>query len=218
MRASRILVSTVFLTAFVAVLPSLVSAQASIAGVVRDTSGAVLPGVTVEASSPALIEKVRTAVTDGSGLYQVVNLRPGTYTLTFSLSGFSTVRREGVELTAASVATINADLRVGTLEETITVTGESPIVDVQSTSRNQTLSSDVLSAVPATRGYNALVFLVPSVTGGSNQVDLSPLMRIFYSHGGRANEGRVMVDGLSVGAALNGGGVSLYVPDTTNSQ
>ncbi len=202
----------------VLLVPTLASAQATIAGTVRDTSGAVLPGVTVEASSPALIEKVRTAVTDGSGLYQVVNLRPGTYTLTFSLSGFSTVRREGVELTAASVATINADLRVGTLEETITVTGESPIVDVQSTSRNQTLSSDVLSAVPATRGYNALVFLVPSVTGGSNQVDLSPLMRIFYSHGGRANEGRVMVDGLSVGAALNGGGVSLYVPDTTNSQ
>ncbi|HYJ93899.1 MAG TPA: carboxypeptidase-like regulatory domain-containing protein, partial [Vicinamibacterales bacterium] len=130
----------------VLLVPTLASAQATIAGTVRDTSGAVLPGVTVEASSPALIEKVRTAVTDGSGLYQVVNLRPGTYTLTFSLSGFSTVRREGVELTAASVATINADLRVGTLEETITVTGESPIVDVQSTSRNQTLSSDVLSA------------------------------------------------------------------------
>src|SRR4029450_3514689 len=104
-----------------------------------------LPGVTVEASSPALIEKARTAVTDGSGQYQVVNLRPGTYVMTFTLSGFSTVRREGIELTAAAVANINADLRVGTLEETITVSGEAPVVDVQSTSRNQTLSSDVLS-------------------------------------------------------------------------
>src|SRR5262245_54147885 len=158
-----------FVLAVVVLFPALASAQATIAGTVRDTSGAILPGVTVEASSPVLIEKVRTAVTDGSGQYQVVNLRPGTYTVTFSLAGFSTVRREGIELTAASVANISADLRVGTLEETITVTGESPIVDVQSTSRNQTLSSEVLSAVPATRGYNALVFLVPSVTGGSNQ-------------------------------------------------
>jgi hypothetical protein len=203
---------------FVVLLPTLAGAQATIAGTVRDTSGAVLPGVTVEASSPALIEKVRTAVTDGNGQYQVVALRPGTYVVTFTLPGFSIVRREGLELTAANVATINAELRVGGLQETITVSGEAPIVDVQSTSRNQTLSADVLSTVPATRGYNALVFLVPSVTGGSNQVDLSPLMRIFYSHGGRANEGRVQVDGLSVGAALNGGGVSLYVPDTTNTQ
>jgi hypothetical protein len=202
----------------VLLLPAMAHAQATIAGTVRDTSGAVLPGVTVEASSPALIEKVRTAVTDGSGQYQLVALRPGAYVVTFTLPGFSTVRREGLELTAATVSSINAEMRVGGLEETITVSGEAPIVDVQSTSRNQVLSSEVLSSVPATRGYNALVFLVPSVTGGSNQVDLSPLMRIFYSHGGRANEGRVQVDGLSVGAALNGGGVSLYVPDTSNSQ
>ena len=138
--------------------------------------------------------------------------------MTFTLTGFSTVKRDGLELTAANVATINAELRVGSLEETITVSGEAPIVDVQSVSRNSVMSSETLAAVPATRGYNALVFLVPSVTGGSNQVDLSPMMRIFYSHGGRGNEGRVMVDGLSVGAALNGGGVSLYVPDTTNTQ
>jgi hypothetical protein len=213
----RTLVRLVFAFASLAV-PASAYAQATIAGTVRDTLGGVLPGVTVEAASPALIEKVRTAVTDDNGQYQIVNLRPGPYVVTFTLTGFSTVKREGIELTAAAVATISAEMRVGSLEETITVTGEAPIVDVQSVSRNQVLSSEVLSAVPATRGYNALVFLVPSVTGGSNQVDLSPLMRIFYSHGGRANEGRVMVDGLSVGAALNGGGVSLYVPDTTNSQ
>src|SRR6187402_2781077 len=117
----------------VLLVPTLASAQATIAGTVRDTSGALLPGVTVEASSPALIEKARTAVTDGSGQYQVINLRPGTYVITFTLSGFSTVRREGIELTAAAVSNINADLRVGTLEETITVSGEAPVVDVQST-------------------------------------------------------------------------------------
>ena len=98
-------------------------------------------------------------MTDGSGQYQVVALRPGTYVVTFTLPGFGSVRREGLELTTATVATINAELRVGGIQETVTVSGEAPIVDVQSTSRNQTLSSEVLSTVPATRGYNALVFL-----------------------------------------------------------
>ena len=107
-------------------------AQASITGTVRDTSGAVLPGVTVDASSPALIEKVRSATTDGNGQYRIVDLRAGQYSVTFSLAGFSTVKREGVALEGSFTATINVDLRVGELTETITVTGESPIVDVQS--------------------------------------------------------------------------------------
>ncbi len=107
-------------------------AQASITGVVRDTSGAVLPGVTVEASSPALIEKVRTVVTDGTGQYRVVDLRPGTYSVTFGLSGFNTFKRDGIQLEGSFVATVNAELRVGALTETITVSGESPTVDVQS--------------------------------------------------------------------------------------
>ena len=89
---------------------------------------------------------------------------------------------------------------------------------MQSSRRGTTLSDDVIAALPATRGYNALVFLVPSVTGGSNQIDLMPAMRIFTSHGGRGNEGRVQVDGLNVGAAFNGGGVSGYVSDTPNAQ
>src|SRR4029453_2109519 len=110
--------------------PSLLyaQAQASIAGSVRDTSGAVLPGVTVEASSPELIEKVRSAITDATGQYRIENLRPGTYAVTFALAGFSTVRREGIELAGAATFNVNAELKVGTLEETITVTGESPIV------------------------------------------------------------------------------------------
>src|SRR6188508_3204438 len=201
-----------------ALVPSIASAQAVLSGIIKDTSGAVLPGVTVEAASPVLIEKVRTAVSDGSGGYRLTELLPGTYSLTFTLPGFATVKRDGVEITGAGVITINQDLKVGDLQETITVTGETPIVDVQSTRRQQVIDDETLKALPATRGYNALVFLVPSVTGGSNQIDLMPSMRIFYSHGGRGNEGRVSVDGLSVGSAFNGGGVSGYIVDTSNSQ
>ncbi len=193
-------------------------AQSSLAGTIRDASGAVLPGVTVEAASSVLIEKVRTAVSDATGQYRLTELPPGTYTVTMTLPGFSTVKRESVDLSGVGVTTINGEMRVGTIEETITVTGETPIVDVQSARRGQVLDDDVIKALPATRGYNALVFLVPSVTGGTNQIDLMPAMRIFYSHGGRGNEGRVQVDGLNVGAAFNGGGVSGYVMDTSGSQ
>ena len=139
-RVSRILVAC----AWMVVLPSAVHAQGSITGVVRDTSGAVLPGVTVEASSPALIEKIRSVVTDGTGQYRIVDLRPGSYTLSFMLPGFSVVRREGIELTAGFTATVNAELRVGAVEETLTVTGESPIVDVQSTTRATSIGHDVI--------------------------------------------------------------------------
>jgi len=122
-----------------AALPSTVFAQASIAGVVRDASGAVLPGVTVEASSPALIEKVRTVVSDGSGQYRVVDLRPGSYAVTFTLPGFATVKRDGVELSGSMTANINAELRVGGVEETITVSGETPVVDVQGVTQQRVL-------------------------------------------------------------------------------
>jgi len=198
-------------------IPSTASAQATIAGVVRDASGAVLPGVTVEAASPVLIEKVRSATSDGTGQYRIPSLPPGTYSVTMTLPGFSTVKREMLDVGGEGIITVNGEMRVGGVQETITVTGESPIVDVQSTRRQQIVDDDTLKALPATRGYNALVFLVPSITGGSNQIDLMPAMRIFYSHGGRGNEGRVSVDGLSVGSAFNGGGVSGYIVDT-NSQ
>src|SRR5262245_27789029 len=104
--------------------------SSNIAGVVKDASGAVLPGVTVEAASPALIEKARTVVTDGTGQYKIVDLRPGLYTITFTLAGFSSLVREGVELRADFTATVNADMKVGALEETLTVTGAAPVVDV----------------------------------------------------------------------------------------
>src|SRR6476619_1196804 len=96
-------------------LPVAAYAQASITGVVKDSSGAVLPGVTVEASSPVLIEKSRSTVTDGSGQYQIINLLPGTYTVTFTLSGFNVFKRDGIELSGSFVATLNADMRVGAI-------------------------------------------------------------------------------------------------------
>ena len=121
-------------------------AQASITGSVKDTSGAVLPGVTVEASSPELIEKVRGAVTDATGQYRIENLRPGRYTVTFTLAGFSTVRREEIDIAGSATFAVNVELRVGTLEETITVTGESPIVDVQTARREWLLVDPVACA------------------------------------------------------------------------
>src|SRR3979490_1444617 len=107
-------------------------AQAALAGVVKDRSGAVLPGVTVEASSPVLIEKARTAISDGTGQYRIESLPRGTYTVSFTLSGFAVVKREAVEVSGAGIITINADMRVGTVSETVTVTGETPLVHVQS--------------------------------------------------------------------------------------
>src|SRR6266540_4910604 len=144
--------------------PAAAFAQATIAGTVTDTSGAVLPGVTVEAASPALIEKVRSVVTDGSGQYQIVNLPPGAYSVTFSLAGFNTFKREGVELTGNFTATVNADLRVGVLEETITVTGEAPTVDVQNTARQGIVGREILENIPAGRNIWALRALNPHIT------------------------------------------------------
>src|SRR3954468_510589 len=138
-----------FGAALVAFIPAVAWAQTSaIAGTVKDTSGAILPGVTVEASSPALIEKVRSAVSDGNGQYKIEALRPGVYTVTFTLPGFSVVKCENVELTSDFTATINADLKVGALEETITVFAESPIVDTQSITTRTVMTRDVMDSIP----------------------------------------------------------------------
>ena len=202
-------------------LPSVARAQASITGVVKDSSGAVLPGVTVEAASPALIEKVRSSVTDESGRFRIVDLRPGTYTVSFSLTGFQSVRREGIELPGTFTATVDADLKVGSIEETITVTGDSPIVDVQSIRRQTVLDNDIISSIPATRSYNSLMQLMPNtVTQGGAAMDTQvvPGMVVFGGAGGRNNEGRVNVDGISVGSAFNGAGVSSYIADVGNAR
>src|SRR2546428_1260533 len=146
---SRFVCLMLVISATLVVSPASAQQQASsIAGLVKDTSGAVLPGVTVEARSPVLIEKVRTAVSDGDGQYRITDLPPGTYGLTFSLPGFNTVRREGVTLTAAFAATINAELPVGALEETVTVSGASPLVDVQNVLQRKTVSDDLLQTLP----------------------------------------------------------------------
>src|SRR5215471_8714295 len=130
MTRSRIAMLFVVVLAWLA-LPATAHAQSAFAGVVKDATGAVLPGVTVEAASPVLIEQTRSVTTDANGAYRIENLRPGVYTLTFTLPGFATVKREGVDLPSNFTSTINADLKVGAVEETVTVAGASPVVDVQ---------------------------------------------------------------------------------------
>ena len=187
-------------------------AQASIAGVVRDSSGAVLPGVTVEAASPALIEKVRTVVSDGAGQYRIIELRPGTYIVTFALTGFNTVKREGIELSGTFVATVNAELRVGALEETITVTGAAPVVDVQNARQQAVLDRDIVRDLPTSRSYFALAVLVPGLNvtqrdvGGTNLTQAGD----YTIHGGRVRDGRVSVDGISVGQRGSGVNRTMY--------
>jgi len=148
-------------------LPAAAYAQASIQGVVKDTSGAVLPGVTVEASSPALLEKSRATVTDGSGQYQIINLLPGTYTVTFTLSGFNVFKREGIELSGSFVATLNADMKVGALAETITVTGQTPLVDVRSAAVQKVVTKEIVDAVPTGRLGINLAALQPGIILGA---------------------------------------------------
>jgi hypothetical protein len=200
--------------------PTLVFAQAQIAGTVKDSSGAILPGVTVEASSPALIEKTRTAVTDGTGQYKVIDLRPGIYVVAFTLPGFSTVKREGVELTGNLVASINIEMRVGSLEETLTVTGETPTVDVQSSTSQRVLSMDVINAMPAGRNFDQIASFVPGVSasginairntgnviGGSSSDGLE-------FHGTVNADSRITVAGISVMTLQAGGGLGRSHPD-----
>ena len=205
------------LVAAVVLLPSIVQAQ-SLAGTVRDASGAVLPGVTIEAASPALLEKVRTAITDGTGQYRLENLVPGTYTVTFSLAGFSTVRREGVEVSGAQVITISADLRVGGVQETITVTGETPVVDVHTAARTQkVIDNEVVSVLPASRGYGNILATVPGIQATGLNSGANPVMNFFTARGGRGNEGTIQIDGMNVGSAFNGGGVAGFGYDTANA-
>ena len=203
-------------------IPTSAFAQASLTGTVRDASGGVLPGVTVEASSPALIEKIRSTVTDDTGQYRIIDLRPGTYTLVFTLPGFSTVRREGIELTGSTTLTFPIELRVGGLEETITVTGETPVVDVQNARREIVLSNDVVQTIPATRAAGALLNATPGINVGDAAQALSPTMTSFNARsstinaGSVAGEGRYMVNGFPVTAARSGG-FSSYVYDTVNA-
>ena len=182
---------------------------AAIAGEARDATGSVLPGVVVEAASPALIEKVRTAVTDDRGQYKIVDLRPGPYTVTFSLVGFSTVRREGLELNTGFTATVNAELRVGGIEETITVSGASPVVDTQNVRTQSVLTREVLDVVPTSKNYQAFAGLtlgaVGSTAGATGGGDSGGAkgeqMTGLTIHG--AGAGLTTVDGMRINTATN---------------
>jgi hypothetical protein len=185
------------------------SGTSGIAGVVRDTSGAVLPGVTVEAASPALIEKVRTVVTDGEGSFRILDLRPGAYTVTFTLTGFASVRREGIDLPAAFTATVNADMRVGAVEETVTVSGAAPTVDVQNVTSQRLLQAELLESVPAARSPQGFTALTPGITsaglggipGGREEMNMG-------SHGAPDGESVFAIDGMNTAEVQNAGGAS----------
>ncbi len=204
-------------------LPATAFAQASLTGAVRDASGGVLPGVTVEAASPALIEKVRTAVTDGSGQYRIVDLQPGTYSLTVTLPGFVTVKRENIQLTGSQTLTIPVEMRVGGVEETITVTGETPVVDVQNATKQLVMSDELISTIPATRAAGALLNATPGIVVGETGAALSPTMTAFNARSSTINstsiagEGRYAINGFPLTAARSGGFASV-VYDTVNAE
>jgi hypothetical protein len=194
-------------------LPALASAQAvsGIAGAVRDSTGAVLTGVTVEVSSPALIERSRAALTDSEGRYAIDALRPGAYTVTFTLTGFATVRREGIDLPGGFTATVNADMRVGAVEETITVSGASPLVDTQNVRQQNVVQRDLLDALPSGgRSVQALVSLTPGVSMAATQQDVGGSRgEAFVStsvHGSRAFDSLLMWDGMRATSVEIGGG------------
>jgi len=187
--------------------PSLAHAQSSgIAGVVTDTSGAVLPGVSVEASSPALIEGSRTVTTDSSGRYNITELRPGVYTVTFTLGGFSPIRREGIELSASFTANVPAQLKVGSLEESVTVSGATPVVDVQNVVKQRLVTSEVLEAVPSGKSWSQVGVLTVGVSssltdvGGSAGENQNPMT----AHGGSASDKVIEMDGLRLGLLTGG--------------
>ena len=219
---SRFVGTTFALMAFL-LMPAATYAQGSIAGSVRDSSGAVLPGVTVEASSPALIEKTRAVVTDGTGQYKIVDLRPGTYAVTFALSGFSTVKREGIELAGSFAATVNVDMKVGAVQETITVTGASPIVDVQNSAQQRVLGADVIDAIPTSRTQFTTAVLIPGMTistaqdvGGTNS--LAGTTTSLAIHGGRPGDQRILIDGLPTANAETTGNASNFLPNMGSTQ
>jgi hypothetical protein len=193
-------------------LPAIAHAQSTFTGVVKDASGAVLPGVTVEAASPVLIEKTRSIVTDATGGYRLTDLRPGTYTITFSLAGFSAVKREGLELPSNFTMTVNIELKVGALEETLTVTGTSPLVDVQSPTKSQVLNRDALDAIPTGRTIQGMGQLITGVSLNIPDVGGSRAMQQTYmsTHGLGASQTTVQVDGLLVNGLDGDGAVQNY--------
>lgn len=205
--------SIVLALACVVVLPTVAYAQSAIAGTVKDSSGGVLPGVTVEASSPVLIEKVRSATTNEQGQFTIVDLRPGVYSVRFTLSGFNTHVRDGLELPTDFTATIIAEMRVGILEETVTVTGESPIVDVASTARVQVLTREALDTLPTGRSIYSMAQLVTGVNLNQPDVAGSRAMQQTYmsTRGLTSANNIVQIDGLMINGLDGDGAVQQYI-------
>jgi hypothetical protein len=212
----RVALRCVVLVGCLLLVPVAVFAQGAIAGQVKDVSGAVLPGVTVEAASPVLIEKTRTAVSDGGGNYRIENLRPGSYTVTFTLTGFSTVKRDGVEVAGTATTSTDASLRVGAVAETITVTGETPLVDISSTKKEVVLDHDSIQALPSSRQYFTLARVAPGTSGGGGDVGGAGIADVGQSltvHGSKAVDQRVMLNGLSIMTLQAGGNIGGQQPD-----
>jgi len=197
---SRLLRQILVASAFVVLVPLTASAQASLAGVVRDESGGVLPGVSVEASSPVLIEGTKTVTTDEQGRYRIEALRPGPYTLKFSLSGFSSFTRTGVDVPSDTVVTINAEMKLGTLEESLTVSGQSPQVDVLQASRTQVLSRDIIDALPVSRNVMSIGVLAAGVRAGTPDIGGSRMTEQvgLRAHGLGGNDAEQLVEGMSI--------------------
>src|SRR5262245_41128216 len=195
------------------------SAQSGISGTVRDASGGVLPGVTVEASSPALIERVRTLVTDESGRYNFVDLRPGVYRLSFALTGFTTFVRDGMELPSNFIATVNAELRIGALEESVTVTGQSPTVDVQSSARVTVLPREFIDALPTSRTYASDATLALGVMPNGQNVGgaRASTQQRLLAHGMSAVNNTISVDGMKMNTNV-GDGVTISQHNEAMSQ
>ncbi len=211
----RLRVGSVLFVALVclAAVPAVVQAQSAFTGLVRDNTGAILPGVTVEAESPVLIERVKTAISDDTGQYRIVDLRPGTYTLTFTLPGFKQVKMQGLQLETEFTATVNATLEVGQVEESITVTGESPMVDVSSTARLQVLTRDALDALPTGRSIFSMAQLMPGILLSQPDVGGSRAMQQTYmsTRGLTSANNIVQVDGLMINGLDGDGAVQQYI-------
>ncbi|PHY08579.1 MAG: hypothetical protein CK533_13470 [Acidobacterium sp.] len=219
--ARKFVARTFFLVlASLVLVPAMAQAQSVFTGTVKDTSGAVMPGVTVEAASPALIEGVKSAASDENGLYRISDLRPGTYKLTYTLPGFNTVIRDGVELQGNFTATINIDLSVGTLQESVTVSGASPVVDVQSNAKQQVLTRDVLNAVPTAGTIQGLGQLVVGVTLNVPDVGGSRAMQqtYFAVRGQGGAQTVVLVDGMMTNGLMGDGAVQAYHNETMTQE
>ncbi|MGH9254652.1 MAG: carboxypeptidase regulatory-like domain-containing protein [Vicinamibacterales bacterium] len=213
MGTSRVASLAVMALWSLAIAPAMAWAQSSISGVVRDASGGVLPGVTVEAASPALIEKVRSVVTDDQGVYRVVDLRPGPYTVTFTLPGFTTFRRTGIELRAEFTATVDAELGLGAVEETITVSGQAPLVDTRSARAQTQYAAETLMALPGTGRLSTLISILPGAVlnneGDRASGNLSDRSQTRFAIHGAPNA-QPVIDGMNTEMAASNTGVFVW--------